>query len=359
MKKKSPFNKVTVLVICLFAAQLSCRAQGCETILLNGVFNTFSSTYGSYSSNEWHQYWCNGTVKQVTQGSETSVALDVVVKAIPIGLSFDDAKRFQSIYRQINCGANSGNSINLSSDVVIQKIASPEILDAYIKCKRIENDGLQVNLNIRPDDRKVFVIDVKYTKAWGTPQGPRVKKVSFVPNVIAVKEGSLQDNINLEIGKTYSLICERSTDIPLTVMIETEVGVFITNLPAFIPPPTDQEKIMAALPRGTILGWFNSGNVPKGWVICDGKNGTPDFVGRSPIGTNGNAYPLGGSVGQQDHIHTMSGTTGVEKKSGIRTGAGMQSAGNECEFHTHTVNIESTRSSNIPPSTYIIFIMKI
>ena len=34
----------------------------------------------------------------------------------------------------------------------------------------------------------------------------------------------------------------------------------------------------ADLPNGTIVAWYaESGNIPNGWVVCDGTNGTPDL----------------------------------------------------------------------------------
>lgn len=43
---------------------------------------------------------------------------------------------------------------------------------------------------------------------------------------------------------------------------------------------------LSNLPVGTILMW-NSDYVPQGWARCDGRNGTPDFRIRFPIGSGG------------------------------------------------------------------------
>ncbi|MCB1097683.1 MAG: hypothetical protein KDN22_19070, partial [Verrucomicrobiae bacterium] len=32
-----------------------------------------------------------------------------------------------------------------------------------------------------------------------------------------------------------------------------------------------------AVPKGTISAWHPGYNIPKGWLVCDGKNGTPDI----------------------------------------------------------------------------------
>lgn len=42
------------------------------------------------------------------------------------------------------------------------------------------------------------------------------------------------------------------------------------------------------LPKGSIILWYGTAtNVPKGWVICDGKNDTPDLSGRFVVGAGG------------------------------------------------------------------------
>ena len=42
-------------------------------------------------------------------------------------------------------------------------------------------------------------------------------------------------------------------------------------------------------PIGSIIMWSGAtNNIPTGWVLCDGKNGTPDLRGRFVIGAGGN-----------------------------------------------------------------------
>ena len=355
-------KKITVIattITLLFTAPTF--GQGCETLLMNGVFDTFNYNSGNYSSAQWHNSWCNGKVEQVSSSSSSGATLNLGVAKISLGMSYDDAKEFQKVYKSLYCGSNSYSGTSVSSNSVIQKVASPDILDAYVKCKEIENGGLKVNLSLRPQDNKVFVVDVKYTKAWGTPEGPKLRKVRFVPNVISVKEGTLQDDIGLKTGITYSLVCERSTDVPITIYIETEVGTYSANLPAFIPPPTEQERVMNAIPRGTILGWFDPIRIPKGWVICDGNNGTPNLNERFPLGT------ATGKLGEMPGASSVTpkGTADLNHKEGAiawdinprQHEDGMAVAYNRGASNNIPLNINAI--DIIPPATKIIFIMKI
>src|SRR5688572_32208853 len=111
---RSKACQVAILfVLCVTRAATS-WAQGCDLLLRDGIFNTFNQTSGRYAYDKWHQAWCSGTVRQVSSGSTTSVSLDMVVEAIPIGLGFSDAQQFQSYYRQQFCGNVERTNVNLA-----------------------------------------------------------------------------------------------------------------------------------------------------------------------------------------------------------------------------------------------------
>lgn len=67
----------------------------------------------------------------------------------------------------------------------------------------------------------------------------------------------------------------------------------------------------ALVPRGGIIMWYGAiVDVPTGWAICDGTNGTPDLRNRFVVGA-GSTYSVGGSGGSADaivvsHTHTAS-----------------------------------------------------
>ncbi len=66
-----------------------------------------------------------------------------------------------------------------------------------------------------------------------------------------------------------------------------------------------------AIPTGCIVDWFGTaGNVPAGWFICDGTNGTPDLRNRFLIGAS--AENPAHSSGGADQILT----TGVIESAG-------------------------------------------
>jgi hypothetical protein len=127
------------------------------------------------------------------------------------------------------------------------------------------------------------------------------------------------------------------------------VGLF-----AFIPSTS------GTLPKGSIIAWGAKTGIPSGWVVCNGANGTPDLVGRFPYGT-ANSAEIGQKIGNATHKHTVTGDTGIPNKPMNFNGdeSALQKDGGQRVHHTHKITGETSEESLIPPSTKVVFIMKI
>ena len=142
-------------------------------------------------------------------------------------------------------------------------------------------------------------------------------------------------------------------------------------------------------PSGGIIMWSGAtDDIPTGWVICDGQNGTPDlrnrFIVGATAGTGSIAYPglspnaTGGSADAivVEHTHTGStspvgdhshgynnnqGTGGGQGGGGADTGSSGKTTGGG-GAHNHTLTVDSTGSSgtnaNLPPYMALAYIMK-
>lgn len=329
--------------------------QGCDLLLRDGVFNTFNAGSGSYSYDQWHQAWCSGTLKQTSSGGSTGVSLDVVVKTIPIGLNFSDAQQFQSMYQSKFCGSADRTKVNLEQESTFQKTADPVLLSEYVQCRQVETKGLETHFTESPN-HKVFVVTMRYNQPFEDANKPSVKTISFVPNSVSCT-GTIKPPMKLD-ASSNSLQCERTVDTEVSVLINTDVGAFTRDLPAVTPPPTDQQKVMAAMPQGTIMGWAAKAPIPPGWHICDGQAGTVDLGGRVPYGTS-DAAQVGTQDGKATHQHTVSGRTGAPLNGlndNVTQRGGIVAAGND---HTHSLSGTTNEVSNLPPVTRIIFIQKL
>jgi hypothetical protein len=119
------------------------------------------------------------------------------------------------------------------------------------------------------------------------------------------------------------------------------------------------------VPRGAIIMW--SGlltNIPSGWALCDGSNGTPDLRDRFIYGVQAGENP-GATGGNSAHTHDVdipAFATGTPSHYWWGGGGGIP-LGNVPDYdHYHGANppnTTSTVSSNIPPYYKLAFIMRL
>ena len=101
---------------------------------------------------------------------------------------------------------------------------------------------------------------------------------------------------------------------------------------------------------GTIL------NIPAGWHLCDGTQGTPDLRDRFVMGA-GTTYDPDDTGGAASHSHTLT----ADQHGHDIAGSGYVQAGT---FFASQVSLEtvtgSTNSvSNLPPYFALAYIMKL
>lgn len=95
-----------------------------------------------------------------------------------------------------------------------------------------------------------------------------------------------------------------------------------------------------SIPAGVIVMWGGLvANIPSGWVLCDGLNGTPDLrskfikgsaAGANPGVTGGAAsasYTPAGTVGAHTHTFTASSNAASPKLMTANTSSGVAASG--------------------------------
>jgi hypothetical protein len=116
---------------------------------------------------------------------------------------------------------------------------------------------------------------------------------------------------------------------------------------------------VSAFPKGAIVAWYGpSASVPPGWVICNGKNGTPDLRDRFLKGT-GDFARSGNRGGSSSHSHSASVhlPDSNRKGSDSRWGETPWRDGPN-PVYTQTVNVSVSTGDNLPPFVEVLFIMK-
>jgi len=171
-------------------------------------------------------------------------------------------------------------------------------------------------------------------------------------------------------------------------------------------PGSGTTTFVDTFPIGAIAMWSGSaGDIPEGWQLCDGTNGSPDMRDRFIIGA-GSLYSIGDTGGSKDAVvveHTHTGNTsnagshshgGNTSNNGGHShgytgpGTGNRAAGNVFTWsaiqnrttsgagnhshnvsttntgsHTHSVSVSSTGVSgvdkNLPPYYAVAYIIKL
>jgi hypothetical protein len=139
----------------------------------------------------------------------------------------------------------------------------------------------------------------------------------------------------------------------------------------------DHSKLINTLPRGSIIAWYSI-EVPNGWALCNGLNGTPDLSGRFILGagqgTDLSNRTIGLRGGEENvtlttrnipaHKHDYTYTTANAKTWGggvIKSGNSMWGEGdNTVEAETQQQHSHSIDShNNMPPFHVLTYIMKL
>lgn len=103
---------------------------------------------------------------------------------------------------------------------------------------------------------------------------------------------------------------------PTKLTGETYVGIKVGADPEMVPRQKFTSVAYAlksgdGVPKGAIIMWSGT-QVPTGWALCDGTNGTPDLRDRFVVGS-GNLYVAGNTGGSINinlsHSHTVNSHT--------------------------------------------------
>jgi len=136
------------------------------------------------------------------------------------------------------------------------------------------------------------------------------------------------------------------------------------------------------LPIGSIIMWYKTtAEIPAGWIVCNGNDGTPDLRGkyvvgvsldteRVPTGNATHAHTNSSTIADGSHIHDVTGSIGgtVSKVGVSDIGSGNSGIS---KTHSHTVDLDLPNSgthqhttsntnpaNNDPPYMQLYFIMR-
>jgi len=159
------------------------------------------------------------------------------------------------------------------------------------------------------------------------------------------------DIVNANIGNVG--IGTQSAGAKLAV-----AGVIASTLGGFgFPDGTTQTTAASGsvgVPKGAIVMWSGTlANIPTGWALCNGSNGTPNLLDRFVLGVSGGENP-GATGGANSHTHS---TPAHQHQIPAQTADLPQhthtlpSQTVNLPDHTHTTTIKSVTTQNASGTT--------
>lgn len=125
------------------------------------------------------------------------------------------------------------------------------------------------------------------------------------------------------------------------------------------------------VPSRVVMDWYGRiDQVPDGWALCDGTNGTPDLRGKFTLGA-GLSYEVGATGGEEKHTlttaempahsHTANGFKSTFESSGIKSATffGTLTSGGTVVSQTVGSSGGSQPHNNMPPYYVLAKIMKL
>lgn len=347
-----------VPLIVLVTSSAAMSQSDCAALLSDGIFETFRQTSSGYSASQFHQAMCNGTIHSVSRDSSSSAGVNFLGIDFSLGLSTQDAQRFQSFYQQTFCQQAAGAQQAATQNEFVTRLASREVLTQFNECVRLTSRGLDQSIFVRPDGRLVR-FTLSFRKNQPSDPNPIVRNILISPSDAATCTGSIAANLALDENR-YLLQCERNGTEAASITIDTSLGTVSKDLPAVPPPPTATDLVMAALPKGTILAFYSrDGRIPVGWALCNGDNGTPDLRDKFLRGT-GDIAEVGDPGGALTHKHEATVLLPESNRKGSDWHWGETPwANGPNPVYTQTVNVSVAESEALPPYVQILFIMKL
>lgn len=110
------------------------------------------------------------------------------------------------------------------------------------------------------------------------------------------------------------------------------------------------------LPAGIILLWHGTiGNIPDGYILCNGANGTPNLTNKFIVGA-GHIYAVDDTGGNANHNHTFTSNGHnhtIPAGDTIEAGFGLSTT-----TATNTDTGTTANGSSLPPYHALAYIMK-
>ncbi|MGN0847148.1 MAG: hypothetical protein ACI4RA_07170 [Kiritimatiellia bacterium] len=266
----------------------------------------------------------------------------------------------------VELGDATGSEVEGLTNTLDKVIAENAAGALYIGLEVKDSSG-----EIRPRQKVLAVPLASYAQDVGTAKG------DFTVKGKATVSGALEVTGDAAVGGTAEvnkLSVKNGGTLAGSVNVTGPLNLSSGRLEMPASSTFTIGGVSAVIPAGVIVMWSgNTGNIPQGWVLCDGRNGAPDLRNRFIVGAGDKYSPK--ATGGRDtvvltveqmpsHTHTFFGddqlTVGAERDhTEYGYDAESRKSHNYDSGHYKTSAAGNGREhENRPPYYALCFIMK-
>jgi hypothetical protein len=374
-----------MFLVCLLVntyASFAVADDACTIIAKQGLYDTHVTKSSTQTFSQFKSTFCSwyGSYRESHSGGSAGVTIPIV--DIPIGFSgsmtFGEA---DSMYGGLCSSTASSNSDQTVWSDVTHYI-DPTAATAFSDCVKATRGGLAVDPNVN-DDETLYTISVVYHPPDGA-NPTTITNVATVGWICSKPENNgidLRDFVNKSgefSNRQVGMVCKRDIKAapynyagiqvvadPAMIAVQTYAGNYTQFFrpKVYQDPMADTAKVLASYPKGTILPYAGHiVDIPAGWHMCDGHDGTVNLVDYIPYGASTDAQVDAAAQdkheGNRQHVHTVPDTAPPYRgfNSNVLQGnRGFTAMGNDTQHHIGNTGA----ADNLPAVTRVFFIEKI
>lgn len=364
----------------LLQASVARAQDACVMLLKHGIYSSHVTQSSTQTFQQFKANFCSWYSSYRVSHSTAGASLSIPIVDIPLGISGNMTYGEADALQQGLCNASAGTSSEQAFWLEVSNYIDPAGADAFKACVQALRGGLAIDAQIN-DEQTLAVMSVAYTPPFGA--GPAtLNRVDFdgwdcpLPTDGSIDMRSIVGQQGQLRNSKVSIKCTRQIKATpvlsggqqivadnALISVSTSTGTFTQFFrpKLFADPQADTAKVLAAYPKGTILPFAGRvENIPNGWRLCDGQNGTVNLVDRLPYGASRNDQ-VGALEGRASHTHTYGGTT--SPPGGVDNRNVKQEDGEPLTVkgidHPHGFSGTTQDVPHLPPVTRILFIQKI
>ncbi len=267
--------------------------EHCNALLTHGIRNEWSSV----SQKEWNNLVFHRYCRKKDNSWSFSHDGQVGLQSVPLGIagSWFGSQKDKDEFCQRQADQSQGKEM----DAARLSLLSVDALQAWNQCQSLSDR--KVELSIGDLDGELLGFSVRRTGNADVVLKTLTFNDGFARCSVDGEEASsgARIDIKVDVGQV-NIRCARKRRVApapgvdaeydrAEIGIDTNEGGLDLNLPPlrrFSPQTADEIRLALSLPQGAIIPWYwTAGDIPAGWAICDGANGTPDLRDRFLRGT--------------------------------------------------------------------------